>query len=141
PARAGSVHFPDARRVFAPADRPDEVLLTTNVGLVTSEDGGRTWTWSCQQEIPSQGTIYVQGPAPRHRLLALADTLMYSDDAGCNWQASMVTAIAVSNYLLSIDAAGGDRALAVAGIPIGDGATSFAVLASSNGGATFDAVR
>src|SRR6185312_6916921 len=64
--------FPNALAILVPADRPDEIVLGTNFGLVGSEDGGRTWTWSCEQAITSFGRLYQMAPAPTHRLYAVA---------------------------------------------------------------------
>ena len=41
PARANGA-FPDAENILTPADRPQEIVLVTNFGLVTSTDGGTT---------------------------------------------------------------------------------------------------
>src|SRR6476659_9922813 len=87
-ASAGSVHFPDTDGIFVPADRPGEIILSSNVGLVRSDDGGRTWAWSCAQQGFDAGPGYVLGAAPLHRLFAPGAPLTYSDDGGCSWQAA-----------------------------------------------------
>jgi len=58
--------FPSAQAVLVPADRPQEIILATNFGLVVSEDAGQTWSWSCEQNENALGMFYQLGPAPRH---------------------------------------------------------------------------
>jgi hypothetical protein len=45
-AARGDGAFPAGEGVLVPADTPQEILLVTNFGVVSSEDGGATWTWS-----------------------------------------------------------------------------------------------
>src|SRR5579871_5644780 len=79
--------FPAGQGVLVPADRPQEIVLVTNFGVVLSEDGGATWTWSCEQDANALGMLYQLGPQPRHRLFAIAnEQLVYSDDESCSWQ-------------------------------------------------------
>jgi hypothetical protein len=121
--------------VLVPADRPNEILLVTNFGLVLSEDGGRSWLWSCEQAANAFGFLYQLGPPPRHRLFALAnDALVFSDDGTCGWQVAggALTGAAVSDAFA--DPTNADHVLAVAS---SGGASS--VFASRDGGATFDA--
>ena len=59
-ARANGA-FPDSSGLLFPADRPELVVLATNFGLVTSEDGGTSWSWSCESELTTQGRLYQLG--------------------------------------------------------------------------------
>src|SRR6185312_2504311 len=124
---------------LAPPDRPEEILLGTNFGLVGSEDGGRTWTWSCEQPLTSFGRLYQMAPAPTHRLYAVAQgKLVYSDDGACGWQAA---GGALGDDLCEdafVDPSDARRVLA-AGLAQGGGLL-YQVYASSDGGATFDDV-
>jgi hypothetical protein len=141
PARAGGLPFPSAISVFVPADRPDEILVGTNFGLVHSDDGGASWTWSCDQGLLPRWP-YQLGPAPRHRLFSFGGGLAYSDDDGCNWQPS--GGLVAAGYQAGgvfVDPSNADRVLASASLADGDGGYSFAVLASGDGGGTFDSVR
>src|SRR6202042_149964 len=86
PARADGA-FPDGQSIMVPADRPDEILLATNFGVLASEDAGASWIWSCEQPVNSYGRLYQMGPAPAHRLYAIANgKLIFSDDEACGWQ-------------------------------------------------------
>ena len=42
--------FPDSQSVITPFDRPAELILPTNFGLVISEDAGQSWQWSCESD-------------------------------------------------------------------------------------------
>lgn len=85
--------FPDSFGILVPPDRPDEITLSTNFGLITSEDGGKSWTWSCEQEVSSLASLYQLGPAPLNRLYALSERgLIHSDDLSCTWAVSGGTA-------------------------------------------------
>ncbi len=134
PARANGA-FPDSQSVITPADRPDEIILATNFGLVISEDAGRSWQWSCERDANAYGILYQQGPAPRHRLFTVAgDKLVFSDDGSCGWQ---TPAGALADQLVSDvfpDPNDADHVLA-----IGYGGGIFGVFPSRDGGATFDA--
>jgi hypothetical protein len=136
-ARANGA-FPDSQSVLTPADRPDEILLATNFGLVISEDGGTTWGWSCETDLNAFGFLYQLSPAPRHRLFVLSnDALAYSDDGTCGWQVSggMLDGQRVADAFP--DPTNADRVLAI-GIATAGGQQS--VFESMDGGTTFGAV-
>jgi len=83
--------FPDSQALFAPEDQPGRLLLTTNFGVVVTQDEGQTWNIMC--EVATCGVqgcnafLYQMGPAPDHRLLSVSYTgLSFSDDNGCGWQ-------------------------------------------------------
>src|SRR5262249_11008394 len=42
--------FPESYQIVLPADRPQQVILATNFGLIISDDDGATWTWTCEQK-------------------------------------------------------------------------------------------
>jgi hypothetical protein len=140
-ARAGGLPFPSAQSVFVPADRPDEILVGTNFGLIHSDDGGASWTWSCDQGLLPRAP-YQLGPAPRHRLFSFGAGMAYSDDGGCSWQPSGgLLAAGYQALRVFVDPTNADRALASATLSDGDGGYSYALLGSGDGGATFDSVR
>jgi hypothetical protein len=136
PARADGA-FPDGQSVIVPADRPDEILLATNFGVLTSEDAGATWIWSCEQPVNSYGRLYQMGPAPARRLYAIANgKLVFSDDDACGWQ---VAGGALGGELCEdafVDPTDGTRVLA-AGLASGTGGAVYTVFESTDGGATF----
>lgn len=85
----GNGAFPDSQAVLTPEDWSQQILLSTNFGLITSNDGGGTWTWSCEQDPNGRRNLYQLGPPPRHRLFARdLSGLVFTDDLGCNWTAA-----------------------------------------------------
>lgn len=84
PARADGA-FPDASRVLLRPDRPGEILVTTNFGLLVSTDDGRSFRVLCEEAITS-GIVsqYTLGPPPGGALFATGRGLHRSDD-GCRF--------------------------------------------------------
>jgi hypothetical protein len=135
PVRAARANgaFPAVEGVLVPADRPELFILVTNFGAVLSEDGGQTWSWSCEQEANAFGVLHQLGPAPRRRLFAVAnDRVVFSDDATCGWQ--FAGGLLAGQQVTDVfpDPTNADRVLAV-GVANGVGS----VFASADGGATF----
>jgi hypothetical protein len=131
-ARANGA-FPDSQTVLTPADRPNEIVLVTNFGLVISEDGAQSWQWSCEREDNAFGQLYQLGPPPRRRLFATTSKgLAFSDDGSCGWQIAggALSTQAVTDFFP--DPSDANRVLAIA---ISNAV--YAVFGSSDGGATF----
>src|SRR4051794_27911186 len=80
--------FPDSDAVLLPADRPQQIVLATNFGLVISDDGGTTWQWTCERPETSMASAYGLGAPPGDRLYSrsLEVGLAVSDDASCSWR-------------------------------------------------------
>ena len=57
--------FPDSSAILLSADRPDQIILATNFGLIISEDDGQTWSWTCEQAATVSGALYQVGPPPQ----------------------------------------------------------------------------
>src|SRR5262245_57919580 len=82
----GNGAFPDSFRVFVPAERPDEIVLATNFGLISSIDGGHAWRWVCEHDDGLFGARYDMGPGALPRLYAAVPSGMAaSDDEACSW--------------------------------------------------------
>jgi uncharacterized membrane protein YgcG len=131
-ARANGA-FPDSQSILTPADRPQEIILLTNFGLISTNDGGQTWLWSCEQDGNALGALYQLTPLPRNRLLAVANqNVAYSDDASCGWQSAggAVTGQSVTDAYL--DPVSGTRVLAIAVAN-----QIYSVFQSTDAGATF----
>ncbi|HVY39075.1 MAG TPA: sialidase family protein [Polyangia bacterium] len=136
-ARANGA-FPGGQTILAPRDLPGEILMATNFGVVESRSAGRTWTWTCEQPANSYGRLYQMGPAPGHRLFAIAGSkLIYSDDRSCTWQAGAGTLSGTSVQDAFVDPNDGKHVLAVA-VTFGDAGPAYRVVASHDGGATFE---
>ncbi|HVT06588.1 MAG TPA: sialidase family protein [Polyangia bacterium] len=136
-ARANGA-FPGGQTILAPRDLAGEILMATNFGVVESRTAGRTWTWTCEQPANSFGRLYQMGPAPGHRLFAIAGSkLIYSDDWSCTWQVGAGTLAGTSVQDAFVDPRDGTHVLAVA-VTFGDAGPAYRVLASHDGGATFE---
>jgi MYXO-CTERM domain-containing protein len=140
PARANGA-LPASYGILLPTDKPQQVVLATNFGMIISEDAGKSWLWTCERPETSFGYLYGVGPAPRDRFYALSpDTgLAVSDDASCTWQRSggALASLVASDFF--IDPTNADRVVAVA-TPVDSGTGDVgppAVFQSLDGGTTF----
>jgi hypothetical protein len=141
PTRAARANgaFPDSLQIVLPADRPQQIILATNFGLIFSDDDGVTWTWSCEQMQTMNGFGYAVGPSPGDRLYSLSTLLglAISDDGSCSWSLSggaFAQVLAKDYFPDPVDAT---RVLAI-GATAGVQPT-YGLYASHDGGATFDA--
>jgi MYXO-CTERM domain-containing protein len=129
--------FPDALGLMTPEQLPDETLLATNFGLVMSFDRDQTWSWACEQGANNFATLYQMGPPPRNRIYAVSPTnLIFSDDSSCSWTAAAPGAIDAF-----ADPTDANRVLAVVTTSLDAGGSTYAVVESSDGGATFPQTR
>jgi hypothetical protein len=130
--------FPDSTGIILPADRPDEIIVGTNFGLIFSADDGKTWSWSCEQmPIATQAYLYQLGPAPGDRLFALASSgVIRSDDESCTWSGAGGTArdALVTDYFA--DPTDPQHLLMIA-LPNTTDLLPEAIYASTDGGITF----
>jgi hypothetical protein len=136
----GNGAFPDGLSILVPAERPHEITLATTFGLVSSSDDGHVWTWSCEAPRTSCGFLYQRGGPPRLRLLALAGgALVTSDDDACTWGVATGLVVAGSVVDAFPDPADGAHVLAIVSPSGAGGQTTYTLVASRDGGATFDA--
>lgn len=128
--------FPDSLQILLPADRPNEIGLATNFGVILSEDAGQKWQWVCEVEELQYAVLYQVGPPPLNRFFAASiHGVVSSDDLACTWTvAGGLFAGSVSRDVFP-DPSDPDHVLAIA-LPI----QGQAVFESTNGGLTFDRV-
>ncbi len=82
-ARANGA-FPDSGQLLLPPQRPQQIGIGTNFGLVLTDDGGKSWSWVCETEATAYGTLYQNGIDGR--IFAISSSgLVYSDDDACGW--------------------------------------------------------
>lgn len=114
PARAHT-GFPEAKQILLPADRPEQIILATNFGLIFSEDSGATWLFSCEDALSAYAAPYLLGAPPSHRIFAMTAGagLIYSDDDACGWQAARGTLTDVLPYAFAIDPSSSQRVFVV----------------------------
>ena len=129
--------FPESMSVLVPAGRPHEIVLATNFGIITSEDDGATWTWSCEQDQQGSRDLYQYGAPGRLRLYARdAVGLVFTDDGGCSWRVAAGSGLAGSVVTDAFpDPVDSMRVLAVAA-PM-----PYRLLESADAGSTFGTLR
>ena len=130
--------FPDAQNLLTPAAWPDQFILATTFGVVFSQDAGRTWLWTCEQEGNAFGTMYQHSLPPRHRVYALSNNrVVFSDDLTCSWH---IAGGAVSGQDIAdvwVDRAVPDRLFAIGARCCEAGGVVHSVFPSLDGGQTF----
>jgi hypothetical protein len=135
-ARANGA-FPAPFRIFAPEARPDEMIVTTNYGIVETLDGGRTWSWGCEHDVSEDAYLYQQAPAPSRRMLAISiHGLVFTDDGGCSWTlaAGQPSDAVITDYF--VDPTSANRVFVVLRRNVNDVLT-FSLVASNDGGSSF----
>jgi hypothetical protein len=133
--------FPDSDAVLLPADRPQQIVLSTNFGLIISDDGGASWQWTCERPETSMAVSYTMGPPPSDRLYSLSRDVgvAVSADGSCSWRragGALAAAIASDVFPDPTDAA---HVLAIVGRAGDAAASAAAVYESTDGGDTFAA--
>ncbi len=125
--------FPDSQSILTPADRPGQIIMATNFGVILSPDAGATWLWSCETEGNAYGTLYQLAPLPRDRLFTVANlTLAYSDDGTCSWQTARGVLAELPVTDAYVDPSDANHVLA-----IGAPGSLYSLYESTDGGATF----
>jgi hypothetical protein len=139
-ARANGA-FPDSQSIMTPDSKPHAIRLATNFGIVSSDDDGQTWVWSCERPETNNGSLYQMGPAPKNRIYVISsEGLAFSDDDSCGWTVARAAGATSTYFDAFPDPTNVNRVLAVAATS-NDAGVSYAVLESSDGGATFGPTR
>src|SRR5262245_34208111 len=134
--------FPDSDAVLLPADRPQQIILSTNFGLIMSDDGGASWQWTCERAETSMALSYGLGAMPGDRLYSRSPDvgLAVSEDDSCSWHragGALAAAIA-TDYFPDPTAPAHVLATVGAAADAGTGAAA-AVYESMDGGGSFAA--
>jgi len=125
--------FPDAQSILTPVDRPAQIMLVTNFGVIMSTNAGATWLWSCETEGNAFGMLYQLSPLPSMRLFTVADQgLAFSDNATCTWVTAGGALVGQSVIDAYVDPGTADHVLA-----IGVASTIYSVYESRVGGMSF----
>jgi len=137
PARAHA-GFPEAKQILLPVDRPQQIILATNFGLIFSEDSGGTWLFSCEDALSAYAAPYLLGAAPLHRIFAMTAGagLIYSDDDACGWQAARGTLTDVLPYAFAVDPSSSQRVFVV-GVARAGARQGDHIYVSDDGGVSF----
>src|SRR6476620_9982996 len=79
-ARANGA-FPDSQSIMTPDAKPHSIRLATNFGVISSDDDGQHWVWSCEVTETASGSLYQMGPPPKNRLFVISsEGLAFSDN-------------------------------------------------------------
>jgi hypothetical protein len=138
-ARANGA-FPESYQIVLPADRPQQLILATNFGLIISDDDGASWTWTCEQKATTNGSLYGVAGAPLDRLYSASQDvgLAWSDDQSCTWTSSggSLATVRATDYFS--DPTNPSRVYALGKLAVDD-TSAPRVVASDDGGKTFGA--
>lgn len=117
PARAHGT-FPEVKQILLRAERPAQIILATNFGLIFSEDSGSTWSFSCEHGLSAYAAPYLLGAPSSQRIFAMTSGgLIYSDDDACGWQAARGALSDVLPFGFTVDASSSRRVYAI-GVPL-----------------------
>jgi hypothetical protein len=136
-ARANGA-FPDAQQVILPSDRPHQILVSTNFGVLISDDDGATWRWVCENVIGPFAGLYQVGPAPADRLVAKSGNgAVSSGDTACTWTTAMTPFPPENTTDLFPDPNDANKVYAIGILPLDGGTAQYGIYVSSDGGKTF----
>ena len=71
PAARADGAFPDSLQILLPSDKPHEILVGTNFGLLVSEDDGTSWHWVCEDVIAPCARLYSVNAPPNDTVYAV----------------------------------------------------------------------
>jgi hypothetical protein len=79
--------FPDSVGLLLPQDRPSQLVVSSNFGLVWSDDNGASWSYVCEPAMSAPyGFLYEVSRAPTDSFFAESlNGLTYAQDDGCTW--------------------------------------------------------
>lgn len=140
--------IPGSLAILLPADQPKAIALATTFGLILSDDGGATWSWTCEQAAAtSMANLYAVGPpavasggvGDRFYALSPIEGLATSDDASCSWRTATGFAPGTAPSDFFVDPSDPGHVLAVASQQVDGGGAGSALFVSNDGGGTFGA--
>lgn len=136
---SGDGAFPDAQAILLPAGQPDRIILATSFGLLTSDDAGGRFEYTCHDAVSEGGRLYGAVAAPGTRVLSVtASSVVHTDDLGCSYAAA--TGVGGGGYAFDVfpDPTLPSRVFAVV-LPDAMGErVPMSVYVSDDAGSTFD---
>jgi hypothetical protein len=139
--------FPDEFSIHFPPNAPHRILIGANFGLLVSEDDGLTWRYSCEPWVVSesndaQTTVnvsYYQVTADGALLADSVVTFTRSSDVACTWPTSTGAIAGQSVADMFPDPNDATFVLAIVTMPNPTPTVTSYIVASHDGGKTFDA--
>jgi hypothetical protein len=134
--------FPDSGQVLLPPDRPGEITLGTNFGLIETTDGGKTWDYTCETALTTSGQAYQLGLSRDGRAgRVVASSLwgvVYSDDASCSFVGANGDIVETVVTDLFVDRIHPERVFAIGYDDGTSAAPADKAFRSTDGGTTFE---
>lgn len=133
--------FPDSLAIFVPSNRPHEIAVATNFGLLVSSDDGHSWDWVCEEVIGPMAALYQMGPQPSNNIFSVTEEgLARTNNMGCNWQLATGTFADYSVIDAFPDPTNAQHVVLLAQPSNfeGDGFVPYCVFESNDGGQTFE---
>lgn len=131
--------YPAAGLIAVDPSDPDHIVVRATYGLLSTEDGGKTWRWTCEQAIGfSDNEDPMIAIAKNGTLLAgVFKGLSVSTDRGCDW--SYIGGDLEDRYVIDLatEKPSPDRAVAIASNGIGGGLFKTQVFETTDNGATW----
>src|SRR5262249_13064853 len=132
----GDGAFPDSGQVLLVPDRSDAVTLGTNFGLISTADGGKSWEWTCETPLLTQGQFYQLGASSRIVAASLWGVVS-SNDGSCSFQGATADITETTITDVFVNRVHPERVLAI-GIDQEQSADPpYKAFASKDGGTTF----
>ncbi|MEM9693198.1 MAG: hypothetical protein AAGA56_11680, partial [Myxococcota bacterium] len=78
--------FPEAGQIATDAADPRHIVVRTTFGIMSTWDGGTTWSWTCEGAMQYRDYEPAIALVGGRTVIGLIDGLVYSEDEGCTWQ-------------------------------------------------------
>lgn len=136
---AANGRYPSAGLIALDPSDPQHVVVRATYGLLSTADGGATWTWLCEQAVGfSDNEDPMIAMTKNGTMLAgVFKGLSVSTDRGCGW--SFVGGDLTDRYVVDLSTEKGapERAVALASNGIGGGKFKTQVFETADDGATW----
>lgn len=136
---AANGRYPAAGLIALDPSDPNHIVVRATYGLLSTDDGGSTWTWLCEQSVGfSDNEDPMVAMTKDGTLLAgVFKGLSVSRDRGCDW--SFVGGDLTERYIVDLSTEKGapERAVAIASNGIGGGKFLTQVYETSDNGTTW----
>ncbi len=131
--------YPAAGLIAVDPSDPDHIVVRATYGLVTTDDGGKTWRWICEESVgfSDNEDPMVAFTQDGTLLAGVFKGLSVSTDQGCGW--SYIGGELTDRYVvdLSTEKLSPERAVAIASNGIGGGKFKTQVYETADNGATW----